>query len=177
MNKVFLLLIPLALIVVAGYALTRNNQNTPKTQAVPTASPTYIEQEIPISASLSVEVPLPQPQDIIRTYFNLVNEKRIAEAVGMMTNTITADESTKQAWGVQLAALSDITINKIEPSMPQDWTDTTQTYKVDMTLTVDPKSASEPIPYFGYDTGRNIRFISLQKEVNLWKIAGIGTGP
>ncbi len=42
---------------------------------------------------------------------------------------------------------------------------------------MDPSSANAPIPYYGYETGENIRFITLVKENKLWKIDEIATGP
>jgi hypothetical protein len=119
-------------------------------------------------------VPLPQETDIVRTFFNLIGEKRASDAVGMMN---VSDDSQKQAWAVQFNTITSIKVLNIAPSMQSDWTDTRHSYKVTMDVKMDPASANAPIPYYGWDNGQNIRWINLVKVGNLWKIEGIATGP
>jgi hypothetical protein len=44
-------------------------------------------------------------------------------------------------------------------------------------VTMDPSSANGPIPYYGYDQGENVRFVTIVKEGNQWKVEGLATGP
>jgi len=122
-------------------------------------------------------VPLPQETDIIRTFFNLIEERKISDAVMMMTSNITNDDSTKQAFGVQFAAMDSVKVTKIEESSRGDWTDKWHQYMVTLDVAMNPSSAGGPIPYYGFEKGENIRFITLIKEGALWKIEGLATGP
>ncbi|PIP52770.1 hypothetical protein COX08_04675, partial [Candidatus Beckwithbacteria bacterium CG23_combo_of_CG06-09_8_20_14_all_34_8] len=60
-------------------------------------------------------VPLPAGHDIVNLFFNLINEKRIPEAIEMMSETAVPDDSAKQAWGVQFNAIKSISVIDIEP--------------------------------------------------------------
>jgi hypothetical protein len=42
---------------------------------------------------------------------------------------------------------------------------------------MNPNSANEPIPYFGWENGQNIRWVTLVKEGKMWRIEGLATGP
>ena len=142
------------------------NQQTEEKKAEPTAK----ESSAPI-------VPLPQEEDIIRTFFNLIGEGRASDAVGMMTQTSIGDDSSKQAWGVQFNAFKSVSVKKIEPSSQEEWIATRHTYKVTVDAQMKPEAASAPIPNYGWENGESIRWIPLEKVDGLWKIAGIATGP
>lgn len=139
-----------------------------------------VSQE-PIAESLVTTTqetaPLPQETDIIRTFFNLIEEKRISDAVMMMRDAITKNDNTKQAWGVQLNAMKSVKVIDVTPSMPEEWKVDEHTYKVTLDMAMDPSSANAVMPYYGYDNGKNIRWVTLEKTGTAWKIAGIATGP
>jgi len=116
-------------------------------------------------------------KQFIASFFNAVADKRISEAISMMTLKTVPDDSTKQAWGVQLNAFKKLLVTSIEPSMQDSWTDSSQSYKVTMDVEMTPESANGPIPYYGYENGKNIRWVNLEKENGAWKVAGISTGP
>jgi len=182
MKKLLVFIIPVTIVVLAAGFFLRQ-QKTVETEE--TALINEVEEvgqepprEGPPDEEQSGQVPLPQQEDIIRAFFGLINEKRIPEAIAMMDKIMVGDDSSKQAWGVQFNSLSGIEIEKIEPSMKEEWTDTAQSYRVDLTLKVDPSTASAPIPYYGWENGKNIRWVGLNKNAeNLWRIAFIGTGP
>jgi len=116
----------------------------------------------------SSSVPLPSQEDIVRTFINLISEKRIPEAVAMMDVT---DEAQKQGWGVQLNSFESISLSKIENNGAD-------AYKVTLKVKMKPESVNAPIPYYGFDNSDNIRWIGLRKGVdNLWKITGFATSP
>jgi hypothetical protein len=121
--------------------------------------------------------PTPQPEDIIRTFFDLINEDKASEAVMMMTSTITENDVQKQAWALQFNAISMVKILTIKEYAPENWTDSERTYEVVVDLKMNPDSSTAPIPYYGWDNGENIRWLTLVNEDYLWKIKSIGTGP
>ncbi len=115
-------------------------------------------------------VPLPQQEDIVRNFFNLINEGKIPEAVNMLSPQAISNESQKQAWGVQFNAFEKLIIKKIEPAGENN-------YKVTLDVEMKPETSDAVIPFYGYDNGINVRWIGLVKVDNLWKVTGIATGP
>jgi len=173
-------------IVVAGVTVLSKRTSSPQTSPQPSTSITdqNVEQKNPkdetgvvADESSTPAVPLPQEEDIIRTFFNLINEGRPADAIAMMTQLAVGNDSSKQAWGVQFNSFKSVSVNKIESSMQEEWTATKHTYKVTLDVQMKPEAASAPIPNYGWDNGQNIRWIPLEKVDNLWKVAGIATGP
>jgi hypothetical protein len=116
-------------------------------------------------------VPLPQGEDIVRNFFNLINEGKISEAVNMLTPMNISDDSNKQAWGVQFNAFEKITVKKIEKGE-------NNTYKVNLDVKMKPGTENvQPMPYYGWGNGEFVRWIPLEKINNVWRIGGIATGP
>ncbi|MDH5202745.1 MAG: hypothetical protein OEW69_05755 [Nitrospirota bacterium] len=115
---------------------------------------------------------------MVRIFFNLINEKRIPEAIGMMDSSMVPDDTTKQQWGIQFNSLSSVSVTKIEPFHKKEWTHTKKVYKVVLKVKVKPEAAQAPIPNYGWENGENIRWIHIQKnKKGLWKISQIATGP
>ena len=129
------------------------------------------------SVASQTSVSLPLETDIIRTFFNLIAERRVSDAVSMMSESINKNDNQKQLWGVQLNAMKSVKIISIDSSLPEEWSTTRHTYKVTMNVTMDPNSANNHIPFYGYENGTNIRWVTLIKEENIWKIESIATGP
>jgi len=169
----FLPLVVIVLFVVMGVVVflrLHNSSTSPKGQEEK-IQPTK-KQNQPTAL-----VPLPTEEDIIRNFFNLINERRIPEAVNMMSKINVENDSTKQAWGVQFNAIKSINVQKIEKSMEENWTDNSHTYKVILEAYVSSEAAGAPIPYYGWADNPNIRWVQLVRENNLWRINGLATGP
>lgn len=122
-------------------------------------------------------VPLPQDTDIVNNFFLLIDQGRASDAVMMMSAKIISDDSTKQAFGVQYAAMTSVKVKKVEESSRGDWTDSWHQYMITLDVVMDPSSAGGPIPYYGYEQGENVRFLNLVKEGKMWRIEGLATGP
>jgi hypothetical protein len=122
-------------------------------------------------------VPLPELDDSVRNFFVHIDEKSPSEAVSMLSSTITSDESVKQAWAVQFNAINHMKVINIEPANTQDWSTDRQMYKLTLDVEMNPDSKNAPIPYYGWDNGTNIRWVTLVKEAGLWRIQNIATGP
>ena len=126
----------------------------------------------------TAEVPLPQGEDIVRLFFNLINEGKITEAVAMMDASAAPNDSAKQAWGVQFNVFSSIAVKSIKPSNIGDATAGQKTYKVVLDVQIKPGSEKAAIPNYCWEKGENIRWVGLKKDPEgMWKILGIGTGP
>jgi hypothetical protein len=122
-------------------------------------------------------VALPQEEDIIRTFFALINEKRIPDAIAMMNPVFAGDDSSRQTWGVHFNAIKEIEVKSIEPAVKEEWTEDSHIYKVILDVSMKPEAANAPIPNYGWDKGSNTRWISLEKISSVWTISGIATGP
>jgi len=128
--------------------------------------------------SSSEGVPLPTPEDIVRLFFNLINEKRIPEAIDLMTDQMVGDDSSKQMWGVQFNAIQSIEVKSIEPYSEEQWTESEKMFKVVLDVSVSPEAKDEPIPYYGWDSNPSIRWVSIKKNATgLWEIDSLATGP
>lgn len=182
MDKLLIIIGTVLVLLLGVYVLKFQVKNKPNNtkEITPITNTPSIQNEFSNSVSPTVTqraVPLPQETDIIRTYFNLIDERRIGDAVGMMVDSITSDDSQKQAWGVQLNAMKSVKVLDISSSTPEEWSADEHTYKVTLDIIMDPSSAHTVIPFYGYDSGKNVRWITLRKIGKMWKIAGIGTGP
>ncbi len=116
-------------------------------------------------------VPLPQETDIIRSFFEIINEGRAVDAISMMAPSLIGDDSSKQAWGVQFNAFEFVEVTSIEKTVNE------HKYKVVLTASMKPEAKDATIPNFGWENGMNTRWVILVKEENLWKISAIATGP
>ncbi|OGG00026.1 hypothetical protein A2Y99_02195 [Candidatus Gottesmanbacteria bacterium RBG_13_37_7] len=94
-----------------------------------------------------------------------------------MSKQMTGDDSAKQIWGVQFNVIKSINILKVEPSMQENWSDSSHTYKITLEAYVSSDAANAPIPYYGWGDNPNIRWVELVKEDGLWKINNLATGP
>jgi len=171
MKKSSLLIITggLIIIILLGI-LIFGKKNTTKNN-LPTKPTVNITEKIP---SVTQE----SETDIIKKFINLINDQKPSEAVIMMTPSITKDDLTKQAWGVEFNAFKKMAMTKIEPSMQSDWTENQHSYKVTLIVEMKPEAASSaPIPNYGFDNGENIRWIQIEKIGDKWQVAGISTGP
>ena len=117
------------------------------------------------------DVSLPSDEDIVRLFFNLINEKRIPEAIYMMTDEMIGDDSSKQAWGVQFNEIQSVGVQNIEPFNPEQWTDTKEIFKVTLEVYVSSDAKDAPIPYYGWGDNPNIRWVVLEKDSDgSWKM-------
>jgi hypothetical protein len=173
MNRKFLLIggigivaVLLVVLIFSKRGTSNLSQNLQSGQKIIPKSATPTSQSTPQAA-----VPLPRGEDIVRTFFNLIGEGRISDAVNMLTPKNISDDSQKQLWGVMLNSFKKISIKSIEAAGEN-------TYRVDFEAEMKPGSENaQPIPYYGFNNGINTRWVSLEKVGNIWKIQGLATGP
>jgi len=137
------------------------------------SSVTVSTSSTPLPAPTSVaSVPLPTGQDVIRTFFERINEKRIPEAISMMDASMVPDDSAKQAYGVTFNAFSSLRVTKIAPSMQDQWIPGTETYRVDMDVGIKPDAQGTL-----WSNGPDTKWVTVQKQGDRFMIHEIATGP
>lgn len=110
-------------------------------------------------------------EDVVRLFFNLVDEGRVSEALMMLTPDEIDNESKKQAWGVQFNAFEEVQVVSVE-FLGEN------TYKVILETKMKPEAGlAESVPFYGYGNGRFIRWVELEEVNGVWKIKKIATGP
>lgn len=164
---VVLILVSLPVIYFVGSSKKPKSEN----EALLNQTQSSTVTESTTSSSTDSTVPLPTGEDIIRTFINLINEKKIPDAIAMMDETMAPDDQTKQAWGVSFNSFSSISVVSIAEYSKEEWTADQQIYKVVINIAIKP--GSNVI----WEQGENIRWIVLQKQAGIWKIHEIATGP
>jgi len=111
---------------------------------------------------------------VIRDFFNLINEKRIPEAIGMLSGEANPDQASTQSWGVNFNSIKNVTVKSIDEWDKNSWTDDKEIYKVVLDITLETGNLS-----YGWYNGENTRWLEIVKDLqlNLWQINTIGTGP
>jgi hypothetical protein len=126
----------------------------------------------------SASIPCNAHSDVVRRFFNLINDHRIDEALGMMAPSTVGSDGRRIQWIEQFQAITSIGIVRIEPLAIGTWSDQKERYKIVLTVQVKPEAADATIPYYGWYEGENIRWVIIQSDdQGQWRIKGIGTGP
>jgi len=126
------------------------------------------------SSVISQDVPLPTGEDVIRTFIQLIHEKKIPEAIGLMDETLVPSDSVKQEYGVVFNSFSSISISKIglETFGKEDWKEGEERFRVDLQISIKPQSQKSM-----WDEGANTRWITVVKKEGRFMIHDIATGP
>lgn len=149
------------------FASRVNEKNYPTKSSIPSGT----------VLSIVTGMPLQQEIEILRQFFFLIQQHQTTKAIEMMSEATIQDEKGKRAWEKQLNAIESVKVISIDTSLLGEWTNTQHTYRVTLEMQIYPSSINGTIPYYGYENGTNIRFISLVKSGEYWKIEGISTGP
>jgi len=126
------------------------------------------------SSVISQTVPFPTGDDVIRTFVQLINEKKIPEAISMMDATLVPSDSAKQQYGVVFNSFSKNLIQEIGPESfgKEEWGEGEERYRVDLQITKKPGSQENL-----WDEGLNTRWITVLKQQDRFMIHDIATGP
>jgi hypothetical protein len=162
-----LVFIGIFLLVTLLYKSQPSKEQT--TVSIPTTAQTGDKTTVsPTKTAGQPIIPLPQGQETVKTFLNLIAEKRIDEAIGMMTPFLIGDENSKQAWRVHFNAFKKLTVKSVE------WAGG-NTYKVIVEVEMKPEATNATVPNYGWLNGENTRWITLEKINDLWKIASLNT--
>lgn len=122
---------------------------------------------IDLEAAKAAELGVSQEQ-VVRDFLNALTSKDIPKALGMMD----ANENTKQGWGVNFNTIKSLEIKSMEEAFKEEWTPTRQTFKA--TLKVQVTEQGQQV---GWENGDNFRWITVEKNNNVWQIHELANNP
>ena len=160
MKNLIIILVVLAAVTLSGgvFWFTRQSKSLPEQ----TVKPSSVSEE---TQNLNENVvPPPTEEDVINLFFNLINEKRVDEALTMMSPAKGED------WRPYLEGFEKVQLLEVEKTE-------FGSFRVLLEVKMKSSSEQEPIPFFGYVDGQNTKFVNLEKENGTWKVKGIATGP
>jgi len=129
------------------------------------------------TAGSQQQTALPTDLEFLKIFFDTVNSKNMPFAMNMLDPSFSSTEESKKTWESYLSSFKSIALKNTEEANKNEWTDIMHIYKVTLTVETSEEYAKATIPYFGYDNGDNIRWITLKKGGdNLWRVAGFATG-
>lgn len=121
--------------------------------------------------------PLSGQTTAIERFFAAIDGGRIDEALALMNQELIPDAPAKKAWKRQFAAIRSIHVAEVRPVEGTE-TDRCPEYKVSLDARLAAGAAHAPIPNYGWDENRNVRWILLCPGPNgAWLISSLGTGP
>jgi len=108
-------------------------------------------------------------QAITDNFLSSLSALKIQDALAMMD----ADESTKQAWGVNFNTIEKLEVKKVEEIFKEEWTASRQTFKVELEVKVKPEGEQ-----MGWQNGVNYRWITLEKNTSgQWLVHELANNP
>lgn len=132
----------------------------------------FVDFAAAVGKALTEGVPPPKLSlsqvETARNFFTLLSEKKIDEALAVMD----ADQNTKQMWRVNFRTIQFLQIKNVEPAFEEEWISTRQTFKAEL----DVKVTSEGENY-GWSQGQNTRWVSLQKNGDIWQVHELASNP
>lgn len=113
----------------------------------------------------------------IERFFAAIDGSRIDEALAMMDPELVPDVRAKKAWKRQFSAIRSIRVIEVHP-VEGTGTDRCPEYKVSLDVGLGAEAAHAPIPNYGWDDNRNVRWILVCPGADgAWLISSLGTGP
>lgn len=85
---------------------------------------------------------------------------------------LAGNENMQEMWKANFSSLDKIKVIWLYPEEEQKWPNHQPLYEVNI-YTISKLGS----PYYGWDEGRNTRWITIASEEDKWKIVSIATGP
>jgi len=111
-------------------------------------------------------------ENFIYEFFEMIDRGDVDQVFSMMDENLSGNENMREMWKANFSSLDQVKVVNLYPEEEQKWYDKQPLYKV-IIYTI-PKSGS---PYYGWDEGRNTRWITVTTNEYNRKIVSIATGP
>lgn len=111
-------------------------------------------------------------ENFIYEFFEAIDQKKFEQVFSMMDENLAGNENMQEMWKTNFSSLDKIKVIWLYPEEEQKWPNHQPLYEVNIYTISKPGS-----PYYGWDEGRNTRWITVAAEEDKWKIVSIATGP
>ncbi len=121
--------------------------------------------------------PYPSPENMISVFFRALDENDVPEAMKVMHPDAITDDSVKQSYGVQFNEVESAKLISADKYDESSWAPDTRKFKVTADVEMSKDSLNAPIPYYGWDGSPDVKWFTMKKDGNIWKIKEISSGP
>lgn len=111
-------------------------------------------------------------ENYIYDFFETINEGKTEQYFSMMDQDLAGNAATQKMWKTSFSSLELIKVVSLYLEEKNKWHDQQPLYKVTIYAISKPGA-----PYYGWDEGRNTRWISIAPRGDSWKIVAIDTSP
>ena len=111
-------------------------------------------------------------ENFIYDYFEAIDQGETDPYFSMMDEELAGDENKREMWKTAFSGLDLVKVVSLYPEEERKWHNKQPLYEVSIYTISKPGS-----PYYGWDEGRNTRWITVATEKDKWKIVSIATGP
>lgn len=111
-------------------------------------------------------------ENFIYEFFEAADQKNFEQVFTMMDENLAGNENMQEMWKVAFSGLDQVKVVSLYPEEEQKWHNHKPLYKVNIYIKSKPG-----FPYYGWDEGRNTRWITITPTGDSWKIMSIATSP
>jgi hypothetical protein len=111
-------------------------------------------------------------ENFIYDFFEAMDQGDTELYFSMMDKELLGNENMQGMWKTTFSSLELIKVVSVYPEEKRKWHNNQPLYRVIVYALSKPG-----FPYYGWDEGRNTRWISISPEGNSWKITAIATSP
>jgi len=101
-------------------------------------------------------------------FMQFLSDKKWDEAVRMMDS----DAGDKESWKANFATIKSLKVLKVEPVYQEEWTSSRQVYKFELEVSVSDQGLQ-----MGWENGKNLRWVGLQKNGDVWQVHELANNP
>lgn len=111
-------------------------------------------------------------ENFIYDYFEAIDQGKAELYFSLMAEELIGNENMREMWKTTFSSLELIKLVSLYPEEKEKWHNDQPLYRAIIYTLSKPGS-----PYYGWDEGRNTRWISLSPEGDSWKIIALATSP
>jgi len=111
-------------------------------------------------------------ENYIYEFFETVDREDFEQVFSMMDENLIGNVNMKEMWKANFSSLDKIKMVSLYPEEEQKWHNHQPLYEVSIYVKSKPG-----FPYYGWDEGRNTRWITVTTEEDRRKIVSIATSP
>jgi len=111
-------------------------------------------------------------ENYIYEFFETINQEDFEQAFSMMDEKLIGNIAMQEMWKANFSSLDKIKVVSLYPEEEEKWHKQQPLFKVIIYAILKPGT-----PYYGWDEGRNTRWITINPSGDSWKIVSIASSP